>query len=153
LNAVLGSEVTLVPCPRSSPLVEGGFWPGKIIAEALVRAGLGAQVLPLMERVQAVPKLAFQKVGERPDAQRHYETLRARADLAAGGRITLVDDFLTKGNTLLGAASRLAEVCPQGSIKVFALVRTLGLQPEVDRLAQPCVGRIRNLGGEAVREP
>ncbi len=52
--------------------------------------------------------------------------MRARPDLAAGGRITIVEDFLTKGNTLLGAASRLAEVYPQAVITVLALVRTMG---------------------------
>jgi len=153
LGAVLGPDVTLVPCPRSSPLVEGALWPGRLIAEELVKAGLGRQVLVLVERVEAVPKSSFQARGERPNARKHYDTMRATPDLASTPRITLVDDFVTKGNTILGAASRLAEVCPGASISAFALVRTKGLQPEVADLVEPCVGRIyERTPGEADRD-
>jgi hypothetical protein len=154
LSAVLGSDVTLVPCPRSSPLVEGALWPGRLIADELVRAGLGRQVLALVERVEAVPKSAFQARGARPNALKHYETMRATVDLGATERITLVDDFLTKGNTLLGAASRLAELYPRATLTAFAVVRTMGLQPEVDEIVSPCVGRVwERFPGEADREP
>jgi len=154
LAAVLGPEVTLIPCPRSSLLVEGALWPGRLIAEELVRVGLGRQVLLSLERVEAVPKSAFQTWGNRTTAFRHYETIRAAADLAATKRITLVDDFLTKGNTLLGAASRLREVYPQATIAAFAPVRTKGLQPEIDQLVEPWIGRIwERFQGEADREP
>jgi hypothetical protein len=152
LGSVLGRDVTLVPCPRSSPLVEGALWPGRLIAEELVRVGLGRQVLVSLERTEAVPKSAFQARGERPNAQRHYETMRAAADLAATSRVTVVDDFLTKGNTLLAAGSRLAEVYHRASIAAFAPVRTKGLQAEIATLIEPCVGRIRErYSGEADR--
>jgi hypoxanthine phosphoribosyltransferase len=151
---VLGPDVTLVPCPRSSLLVEGALWPGRLIADELVRAGLGRQVIASLERIEAVPKSAFQAQGERPDARRHYETMRATPDLAATTRITVVDDFVTKGNTLLAAASRLAEVYPGSTVTVFALVRTKGLQPEVENIIEPCVGRIwERYAGEADRQP
>lgn len=32
-------------------------------------------------------------------------------------------------------------------------MRTLGLQPEIDRIAEPVVGRIRFVDGEMEREP
>lgn len=154
LAAILGRDVTLVPCPRSSPLVEGALWPGKLMAEELVRVGLGRQVIISLERVEAVPKSAFAARGSRPNALKHYETIRATADLAATGRLTVVDDFLTKGNTLLGAATRLSEVYPRAKVAVFAPVRTKGLQPEVEVLVEPCVGRIwERSPGEADREP
>lgn len=154
LASVLGEDVTLVPCPRSSPLVEGALWPGKLLADELVRVGLARQVIASVERIAAVPKSAFASPGSRPNALKHYETIRATADLAATARITLVDDFVTKGNTLLGAASRLVEVYPNATISVFAAVRTKGLQPEVDALVEPCVGRIwERYTGEADRAP
>lgn len=56
-------------------------------------------------------------------------------------------------NTLLGAASRLAESFPRSEVRAFALVRTLGLQPEIERILEPCVGRIRATAQEADREP
>lgn len=155
LDAILGRDVTLVPCPRSSPLVEkGALWPGRLIAEELVRVGLARQVVLSLEREVAVPKSAFQSQGSRPNALKHYETIRATADLAVTARITLVDDFVTKGNTLLGAASRLAEVYPRATLAAFAAVRTKGLQPEVEGLVEPCLGRVwERYMGEADREP
>jgi predicted amidophosphoribosyltransferase len=115
--------------------------------------GLGREVLFSLERIEAVPKSAFQAWGSRTTALRHYETIRASADLTAAKRITLVDDFLTKGNTLLGAASRLKDVYPQATLAAFAPVRTKGLQPEIDQLVEPGIGRIRErFTGEVGRE-
>ncbi len=62
--------------------------------------------------------------------------------------ITVVDDFVTKGNTLLGG---VAEAYPGTRISVFALVRTLGRQPEIDSIILPCLGEIRNVHGDAHR--
>jgi adenine/guanine phosphoribosyltransferase-like PRPP-binding protein len=70
-----------------------------------------------------------------------------------GERITLVDDFVTKGNTLLGAASRLATTLASGTPTAFALVRTMGLQPDVEQIVDPCVGTIRRHGSDADRQP
>jgi hypothetical protein len=43
-----------------------------------------------------VPKSAFQSPGERPDAQRDFETIDVTELSLLGERITLVDDFVTK---------------------------------------------------------
>lgn len=152
LSAVLGPDVTLVPAPRSGVLVAGGLWPSRLIADALVAARLGAAVLPALRRTEAVPKSAFQRRGERPDAVRHFETMSAEPALA-GRRITIVDDVLTKGNTLLAATSRVAEAFPRATVSAFAVVRTMGLQPDVEALIAPCVGTIRLIGDEAFRSP
>ena len=153
LDAVLEPDVALVPAPRSGLLLEGALWPARIIADALARAGFGATVVPLLRRTEAVPKSAFQPPGERPNALRHYQTMAVEPELVAMRRITVVDDFVTKGNTLLGGASRLVEAIPNAEIRAFALVRTLGLQPEIERVLDPRVGRIRAVAFEADREP
>jgi hypothetical protein len=153
LGAVLGPDVILVPTPGSALRVEGGFWGPKWIAEGLVAAGFGREVLPCLVRHTPVPKSAFQAARERPDAPRHFETIDVSELPLVGERITLVDDFVTKGNTLLGAASRLATVHSSGTPTAFALVRTMGLRPDVERVADPCVGTIRKVGGGADREP
>ena len=153
LAAILGPDVTLVPAPRSSVLVEGGLWPTRALSEALVAARLGAAVVPALKRTTAVPKSAFQAPGQRPTAMRHYETILAEPFLLTTPRVAIVDDFVTKGNTLLGAASRLAEALPSTPIATFALIRTLGFRPEIDFLIEPCLGTIRSVGEEATRTP
>lgn len=155
LSAVLGPDVILVPAPRSAPLVQGGLWPPLTIAGALVAAGFGREVRPWLTRTEAVPKSAFSRPGERPNALRHFETMIVEPELAAPTLITVVDDFLTKGNTLLGAASRIQLAYPAATVCAFALVRTLGLQPEIEKVVDPCVGMIRRagFGDEADREP
>jgi len=152
LSAVLGPDVTLVPAPRSSVLVAGGLWPTQLTADALVAARLASSVLPALTRTTAVPKSSFQARGERPNARRHYDTIAVELGLATS-RITIVDDVLTKGNTLLGAATRLAEAYPNADIAAFGLIRTMGFIPEVTTIIDPCVGTIRNVFDEAQRTP
>ncbi len=154
LAAVLGPEVVLVPAPRSSPLLPGGLWPPKLVADALVAVGLGKSVVPCLERTEAVPKSAFAKPGERPSARRHYETMRVNAELLPASRLTLVDDFLTKGNTLLGGATRMIEVYPSYEVAAFGLVQTKGFLLEIERVIDPCVGTITLVGDDdASRSP
>ncbi len=155
LREFIGDAV-LVPCPRSAPLVsERALWPGSLVATALVGAGVGVSVEPWLMRLRPVPKSAFQGAGGRPDAETHFETMTVVAPRLhdAPRRIVVVDDFVTKGNTLLGATSRVKEAFPGADVKAFALVRTLGLQPEIERVLDPCVGVIRLVRNEADRSP
>ncbi len=69
------------------------------------------------------------------------------------GRVTLVDDVVTKGRTLLAAASRVREVLPRAEVSAFALVRTMNLVLDIERIVEPCVGRIRCVDADAAREP
>ena len=110
--------------------------------------------MPDVRRVRQVPKSAYQAPGDRPNARTHYDTISVEPQLINPTRILLVDDIVTKGNTLLGCASRAAEAFPQAQIRAFAMVRTMGLVPDIDRRLSPCVGRIiRSPGGEARRDP
>jgi len=110
-------------------------------------------VVPCLERVVAVPKSAFAARGERPSIDRHIESMRAGLDLSMG-TVTLVDDVVTKGATLLAAASVITEAFPRVEVRAFALIRTCGLVPEVDQIVDPTFGTItRNSWGSARREP
>jgi adenine/guanine phosphoribosyltransferase-like PRPP-binding protein len=71
------------------------------------------------------------------------KSMRVMKPLGAPERITIVDDVVTKGATLLAAASLLADVFPDAEILAFALVRTTGLIPNVERIVDPVVGTIR----------
>ena len=144
LAEVLGPDVTLIPAPRSTPLVSGALWPGKRIADELVAQGLGADVVTAVHRVSAVEKSAYGASGNRPLPARHLETLDLqKTDLLFDpSRITIIDDVVTKGSMLLATASLVAHRCPDAQVCAFALVRTLGRNPEVERIIDSCVGYI-----------
>jgi hypothetical protein len=136
----LGPDVTLVPVPKSAPLPSKGsgpvLWVPRRICEALAAAGLGAAVVPGC-----------------PSIDRHIESMQARLDLPRGP-ITLVDDVVTKGATLFAAARVITNAFPGVEVRAFALIRTRGLVPDVERVIDPAVGTItRNRWGEAERVP
>jgi hypothetical protein len=153
LSTLFSGIETLVPMPRSAPLLPGGLWPAERIAHALVSRGLAAGVSPALERFQAVPRSAVAAAGQRPSVQQHYDTLRAQALLDVANRIVIVDDVLTKNATALAAASRLVETYPHAQIAVFAMIRTKGLVPDIDTLLEPVMGTVQRVGAEAHREP
>ncbi len=153
LEELFHAAPILVPVPRSSRTVEGGIWPAYNIASALVAQGIGATVIPCLQRVRAVPKSAFAASGTRPKPLDHYESISARKLVADRDELCLVDDVITKGATVLAAASRLQEAYPHATIVAFALVRTLGFVDDIDRIVEPAVGTITLRGDEAAREP
>jgi hypothetical protein len=132
----------LVPAPRSAPLVRGGLWPGRRIADALVKAGLGSDVQPLLVRTEAVPKAAYAAPGERPTVETHLRTLSVELELGMPERLIVIDDFITKGEMMWACAATLAGVFPEAEVSGFAMVRTMGLIPDVDTVLSPCLGTI-----------
>jgi predicted amidophosphoribosyltransferase len=132
--------------------VEGALWPAKRIADELVRRGLGGEVLPILRRTKPVGKSSRAAPGERTEVGKHLETLALDNLLSNPPAITIVDDVVTKGRMLLASAALLAERFPKAEIRAFALVRTLGLQPDVERILEPCLSRIRAIYGDASRE-
>lgn len=152
LSQLFQGHLTLVPMPRSAPLISGALWPADRIAGAITSAGLGAQVVPALERMFAVPKSARAAPGERPPISLQYESLRAHSMVDVSDRILLVDDVVTKGATAIAAISRLAEIYPEARISLFATILTKGLVPDIDRILDPAVGRIRLVNGEPQRE-
>ncbi len=130
----LAADVVLVPAPGSAPLPprrRGTPWVSRRICEELRAAGFGSRVDTLLVRRLAVAKSAFARRGARPGVVEHYESFAVAAlQGEPPARITLIDDVITKGATLLAGASRLAEAFPAAQVRAFALVRT---QYPVDR--------------------
>lgn len=143
LGALLGPSKTLVPVPTSGLQKRGSLWVPMLLARALVDVGLGATALPCLRRVTAVPKAAFAKPGQRPDAREHYDSLAVEAHLQAPSEIVLVDDIVTRGAQLIGAAGRLQEAFPEAEIAAFAMMRTMSYGRSFMQLRDPCVGVIR----------
>lgn len=148
-----GPDVMLIPVPGSAPLVKGALWVPDRLAAALVGEGLGQLVWCGLKRVFAVRKSATAPAGERPTVQDHYDSFAVESSLVPPKRIVLVDDVITKGRTLLAAATRVQEAFPDAEVRAFALLRTMGLVPDVAQLLEPCIGEIHWTGSDAHREP
>jgi hypothetical protein len=153
LEGFFGTADVLVPVPGSAPSVTGGSWVAKRLAVALVNEGLGGAAWPGLRRVRAVRKSATSAPGERPTVNLHYESFLVDRPAISPERIVLIDDVVTKGRTLLAAATRVHEAFPCAQIRAFALVRTLGLVADIQRLLDPCRGEIRWRFGDAHRSP
>lgn len=143
-DRLFGDDVIAIPVPRSAPRTPGGSWPSLVIAEALKSCALIRRVAACLDRRQAVQKSAYAPVGERPDPTTHADSLVAELKLdLAGERLLLVDDFVTRGSTFAGCAIALQRQHSGLQLAAFAAIRTMGLQPEVDRIIEPVVGTIR----------
>lgn len=153
LAPFFGADVTLVPMPRSAPLVLGALWPAQQVCQSIIDRGLAGHVVPVLERTTAVPRSARAAPGERPTVDKHYASLLAHARVDVTDRIVLVDDVITKGATAIAAASRLEETYPDAEIALFAAIRTKGLVPEVEQILDPTIGIIRLIDDEPHREP
>jgi len=73
--------------------------------------------------------------------------------LVAAENISLVDDVVTKGATLLAAASLIKDDFPNADVRAFAMIRTMGLVADIGGVIDPVVGTISECYGEADRNP
>jgi hypothetical protein len=153
LAGFFGTSDVLIPVPGSAPAAAGRLWAAEHLAAALVNVGLGGRAWSGLRRVSAVRKSATALPGERPSVGLHYESFCIECSSAAPDKIILIDDVVTKGRTLLAAASRLHDAFPLADIRGFAMIRTLGLVPGVDQLLAPCKGEICWRAGDAYRCP
>lgn len=154
-----GARVVLVPVPGSAP-VQRADWAGERLGWCLKEVGLAADVWPVLWRRHAVRKSAFAAAGERPSVREHYASFAVRRDsnlvferYRSELRLTLIDDVITRGRTLLAAAWRLREAFPRAEIRAFALLRTLGPDETLRRILEPCEGEVRWASGDARRHP
>lgn len=155
LRDLLGADRTLVPAPRSAPPVKGALWPAMQLAEEMRDRGLGARVVPLLRRQVAVQKSAYAQSRERPTALQHLDSLGFESqDLfpPPGGALVLVDDFITRGATLLACATMLKARFPGVDVYAFAFVRTMSAGDVIDIIA-PVRGVIRLNGDSTQRVP
>jgi predicted amidophosphoribosyltransferase len=153
LAGFFGATDVLVPVPGSTPYTEEGSWTAEHLAVALLNVGLGGATWSGLRRVRAVRKSATAAPGDRPTVSVHFESFVLEPSPIVPNRIVLIDDVVTKGRTLLAAASRVQEAFPCSQIRAFALLRTMGFVPGVQRLLDPCTGEIRWKAGDAHRSP
>ncbi len=139
----LTRESVLVPVPSSSLMKPDTLWVPDRIASAMVRSGIGREVVRCLSRGVAVPKSATSDAPDRPKPLRHFETMAIQEQISQPPEdILLVDDVVTRGATMWGAANRLTEAYPSARIRGFAAVRTISNPSEFEDLYRPVMGTI-----------
>ena len=107
-------ETVLVPVPGRAPRKgPDTLWVPERICASLHAAGLGREIWTALERTRAIPKSAWAERGGRPELQVHRESLSVTSRLPSARAVLLVDDFVTKGRTLL--AVRIPLIVTGGS--------------------------------------
>jgi hypothetical protein len=122
---VLRPDTLLVPMPRSAPFPPGpdALWTPRRIAQVLVTRGLGSGVLPCLRRERAVQRSSTAPAGARPSPLTHLQSMIVDIPPQVPERVTIVDDVITKGATMLAAYSLLKDAFPNADVQCFALVR------------------------------
>lgn len=164
-----GSRIA-VPVPRSSPTRDGALWPAERIATALRDASLVRSTLRILRRAEAVAKSATAESKDRPSAATHFSSMKltldansearterplaelVRTELGPRPNLLLVDDVITRGATMLAAASVLLDEIPDAVVVAFAVVRTNSDLPEASLLS-PRRGWVRLRGDATFRRP
>lgn len=130
------------------------LWVPERIASAITKMGFGNKVISCLARTQSVPKAVSSLAKDRPKAIDHYKSMNVTRILSNPDEIILVDDVVTRGATLLGAANLLADAFPETTIRAFAAMRTISNPDEFNRLYDPCVGTIElQNNGDTLRRP
>jgi hypothetical protein len=152
-QGIFARDALLVPVPGSAHACTAR-WAAWQLAMAFRELGLARAVWVGLDRQFPVRKSATAPTGERPTVWQHYDSLAVSSvPTPRPQKVVLIDDVITKGRTLLAAATRLACVLPNADVRAFALIRTLGFLERVDRLFAPCEGLVHWSGGDARREP
>lgn len=143
----------LVPTPNSSLSKSGTLWVPQRLARSLVRKGLGKKVVECLNRVTPLPKSATSLAANRPKASEHYDSMEVEKILFEPDEILLVDDVITRGATLLGAANKLADAFPNARIRAFTAMRTISTPQDFVKINDPCIGTITLVGDNTFRDP
>src|SRR5712692_7773407 len=106
-------DTVLVPVPRSTLMRPNTLWMPERIATALVRRKIGGQVLACLARLSPLRKAAWSDPSDRPRPSEQYNTISVQGRVSSSpGEVVLVDDIITRGATMLGAANRVVEAFP-----------------------------------------
>lgn len=148
-----GKDVSLVPVPKSSLMIPGTLWVPQRLVLAFCKFDLGKELNCLI-RKEAVSTSHLTKPEDRPKPLDHYRTIDVQTNIGEAPKsILLIDDFITRGATLLGAASRLAEAFPNVPIRAFAVMRTISNPNDFEKINSPVKGEITCISGNAFRNP
>lgn len=139
LRGILDGRAIAVPVPGSAIMRPQAIWASRSIACALEAVGLVAGVAPIVTRTTTIRKSAFCGPGERPDPREHYDTMTVTIPVGRPARVVLIDDVITRGATIAGAAARVRDVLPDADVVAFTMARTVN---HFNGSIDPCRGTI-----------
>lgn len=129
-GAYFDPDVTLVPAPRSKPQRGDALWPTRVLCERVRMAGLGADVVPYLRRTERVAESKSSSGADRPGLDTHLRSIEVEESILPPNRITVVDDVVTRGATLLACKILLEDAFPGCEVNAFAFVRTVSERDE-----------------------
>lgn len=148
-----GEQTFLVPVPKSSLMKPESLWVPLRLVQAFCRHGLGKE-LNCLNRIRPVTKAASAKSTDRPKAIDHYNSFEVQTSITPPTNIVLVDDVITTGATLIGAANRLIEAFPNVPIRAFSVLRAISNPNDFVKIDAPVKGTITLYpSGKTHREP
>jgi hypothetical protein len=139
--SIFDGHPLFVPTPSSSLKKANSLDVANRIATALGKE-LGCEVNECLKRVIPLPKSATSMAANRSKADRHFASLEVQKPLYEPKSIVLIDDVVTRGATLLGAANRLLATYPDCSIKAFTAMRTMSNPKEFKTIEETAHGTI-----------
>jgi len=142
----------LVPMPSSSLTKTDTLWVPLNLATALVRNGLGVKVSQCLQRSKPIQKSHAGPASKRPKAHEHYDSMSVQKELSDPIEILLIDDFITRGATSIGAANRLADAYPDANIRVLVIMKTITNPANFKKIYDPCIGKIEYSNGECYND-
>lgn len=131
LKDKIGTNVTLVPLPKSAPLMPNSVWPSSLICEKLMSIGIGHGVFPILERLTAVkPGHLTGKAEDRVTVQGHFDSIGVKKQgYICQEKIVMVDDVVTQGRFAAACYRKLREVCPDSVICLFTPIASITFEP------------------------
>jgi predicted amidophosphoribosyltransferase len=120
----------LVPVPTSKKTLptkhSPQLWPADLICDALLKNRLGAKKLVCVVRRETIRSSSSSSPADRPSPMRHLETMDIEPSYLEDcpRPIIMVDDVVTRGSTMLAAASWVKHAYSDSEVKGFAVAAT-----------------------------
>ena len=146
LQGLFSDSTMLVPVPGHAPRYQGALSVAEEISKELVQRGLGAGILPVIERIKPVARSSTLSLSEdRPDPKEHLQSLRVLDIPLHLTSLLLVDDVVTRGSTLIACASFLKSKSSNlQQVSAFSLARLANVDLEnTAEMASPLVESIK----------